>query len=216
MSDGFAALILLAIILNIPMCLRALRAMSPLAIDPTVTRFTGRHHGWHVATVTGRVDSSQTRNVTYGSYQLQHLAASDTVIGTTSFHTDSYDQFVLIDGTGRPHPVSALNFYAVVRRGDVVTVAWARRGGKNILFTVLNHTTNTAHYNDVWLNTIGSPRHVLLVFWIFVSVFTVIGVIPTVTYVVAMKGQLRRFKSSGVRPLVGMANYAAGNLPRAT
>ena len=56
---------LLVLLLNIPMCIRAISALvNPLQVDPSGARFAGRYRRWQVNTITGRVAGANTYTTT--------------------------------------------------------------------------------------------------------------------------------------------------------
>ena len=53
---------LLVLLLNIPMCIRAISALvNPLQVDPGGAQFAGRYRRWQVNTITGQVAAAPTR-----------------------------------------------------------------------------------------------------------------------------------------------------------
>jgi hypothetical protein len=115
--------------------------------------------------------------------------------------TDIYNNFRIQDLNGAQHDVSVRNFSAQVHEQDIVTAGFAAKGRKSFTFAVLDYTTNSQFFNDGDLNKIASPRHGFMVFWLFVSCLTIVGIPLTFAYAVLMRRQPRQFRRKGVRPL---------------
>ena len=212
MSGGAETGIFLLTLLNIPMFLRVLRVASPLAIDPKHWRFKGRHRGWNITSVTGKVLASTTVTRTYGGSSVQDSYASGQVGGGGWVATDIYNNFRLRDLNGAQHDVSVRNFSAQVQEEDVVTAGFAAKGRKSFTFAILDYTTNRQFFNDADLNKIASPRHGFMVFWLFVSCLTIVGAPLAFAYAILMRRQPRRFRAKGILPLWEATRPAAMSL----
>jgi hypothetical protein len=208
------AISVLVLLLNIPLCIRAISAlMNPLEVDPSGAQFAGRYRNWQVRTVTGRVAGAKTYTTT-----------STRTTYTDSQYHDGYDRHVnvsssvhntllLVDAAGQQHSLTVTNFGVEVWDGQIVSVAWAVKGSKNILFAVLNHSTR-CEFTKRWgcIDRVAIPRVGLATFWGIVSAITLIGIIPIVAWGVAVRLQLRHFVNKGLRPLWASTGAAAATL----
>jgi hypothetical protein len=193
---GLSVLVLLV---NIPVCIRAISALvNPLQVDPSGTRFAGRYRRWQVSTLTGRVVGANTYNTmsahtTYDGYGDRRVNVS------TSVHS----ALLLVDAAGQQHSLTLTNFGAEVWDGQIVTVCWAVRGSKNILFAVLNHSTRRQFLGRRWgcIDRIAVPRVGFATFWAIISAITLIGLIPVMAWAVTLRLQMRRFVNTGITPL---------------
>jgi hypothetical protein len=197
---GLTALILL---LNIPMCIRAISAaVNPLVVDPGGARFSGRYRSWQITTITGRVAGAKTHTttttrVTYGASDnnpdySRHVSTS----------TNVHDSLLLVDPAGQQHSLTVSNFGIEVWEGQIVSVCWAVKGRKNIIFAVLNHSTRR-QFTRRWgsIDKIAVPRVGLATFWAIVSAITLIGIIPDLAWAVTLRRQMKGFINKGITPL---------------
>ena len=201
MSGGVETGIILLILLNIPMFLRVLRVASPLSIDPKRWRFRGRHSGWTITSITGKVLASSTVPGPMGDRRFRgpmRPGTSGAAGGWLPTSTTTSDFAIL---NGAQHDVSVRNFSARVQEADVVTAGFAAKGRKSFTFAILDYTTNRQFFNDGDLNKIASPRHGFMVFWLFVSCLTIVGIPIAFSYAILMRRQPRRFRAKGVMPL---------------
>ena len=208
---GFTALILL---LNIPMCIRAISAaVNPLVVDPSGARFAGRYRGWQITTVTGSVAGAKTHTttttrVTYGASDnnpdySRHVSTS----------TNVHDSLLLVDPAGQQHSLTVSNFGIEVWEGQIVSVCWAVKGRKSIVFAVLNHSTRR-QFTKRWgsIDKIAVPRVGLATFWAIVSAITLIGIIPDLAWAVTLRRQMKGFINAGIMPLWTSTGAVAATL----
>jgi len=201
MTGGTETLIFLVVLFNIPMLLRVLRTFSPLAIDRGASRFTGRYSGWRVSTFTGKVAAANAYTTTTTTTTYQQSAYSHIPDQQVTTRTDVHQSILLVDAAGRQSSFKLVNFGAQIFGGQVVTVCWADRGRKQWTFATLNHSTRRQAIPGSVLNKIAMPRHGLMIFWIFVSCFTIVGIPVAGAFALLNRRQLRRFGQSGVQPL---------------
>ena len=205
---GFGVLVLL---LNIPICIRAISALvNPLAADPSGTRFAGRYRRWEIRPVTGRVAGANTHTTTttrttytesqYGSGYDRHVNTSTSVHNT----------LLLADAAGQQHSFTVTDFGVEVWENQIVSVCWAVRGNKSLIFAVLNHSTRR-HWVKRWhcLDKVAVPRVGFATFWAIVSCITLIGIIPALVWAVGLRRQLRRFINKGIGPVWTSTGAAA-------
>lgn len=201
---------LLVLLLNIPMCIRAISALvNPLQVDPGGARFAGRYRRWQVNTITGRVAGANTytttsTRTTYDGDGGRRVQVSSNV----------HNSLLLVDAAGQQHSVTLTNFGVEAWDGQIVTVCSAVRGRKNILFAALNHSTNQQFAGTRWgcIDRIAVPRVGFATFWAIVSAITLIGLIPALVWAVALRRQMRRFIKTGITPLWTSTQAAAATL----
>ncbi len=198
------------LLVNIPMCIRAISALvNPLRVDPSGARFAGRYRRWQLSTFTGRVagtntyTTTTTRTVYDGDYGRR-----------TSVSNRVHNSLLLVDAAGQQHSVTLTNFSVEVWDGQIVTVCRAVRGRKNIVFAVLNHSTNIQFAGPRWgcIDRIAVPRVGFATFWAIVSAITVIGLIPALAWAVTLRRQMRHFVKTGIKPLWASTEAVAATL----
>src|ERR1700733_12792449 len=87
------------------------KAIWPVRLNRSATRFTGLYRRWKVETITGRVSDHQSstssrtigHGTAYGSWGV--ISVSD---GRRQFRTD-YDSFFLTDAAGATHTIRTAN-----------------------------------------------------------------------------------------------------------
>jgi len=120
------------------------KALWPVRLDGSATRFTGLYRRWTVQTFTGRVSDHQSGT---SSRTIGHVTAYDSggVIsvsdGRRRFETN-YNSFNLTDARGGVHPIRTANLSPSLGAGHLVSAAVLVHGGKpGYAFVVYNHTT---------------------------------------------------------------------------
>jgi hypothetical protein len=194
--SGFFVLVLL---LNIPTCIRAISALvNPLQVDPSGARFAGRYRRWQVNTLTGRVAGANTYTTT--STRTTYDGDGGRRVNVSS---SVHNSLLLVDAAGQQHSLTLTNFGVEAWNGQIVTVCWAVRGRKKILFAVLNHSTRCQFAGTRWgcIDRIAVPRVGFATFWAIVSAITLIGLIPALAWAVTLRRQMRRFVKTGITPL---------------
>ena len=198
------------LLVNIPICIRAISALvNPLQVDPSGARFAGRYRRWQVDTLTGRVAGANTyttttTRTTYDGDYGRRVSTSSNV----------HNSLLLVDAAGQQHSMTLTNFSVQVWDGQIVTVCRAVKGRKNIIFAVLNHSTNRQFEGTRWgcIDRIAVPRVGLATFWAIVSAITVIGLIPVLAWAVTLRRQMRRFVKTGIKPLWTSTEAVAATL----
>jgi hypothetical protein len=200
----------LVLLVNIPTCIRAISALvNPLQVDPSGTRFAGRYRRWEVRTLTGRVAGTKTYSTTSTRTTYDGDYGRRVSVSSSLHHS-----LLLVDAAGQQHSLTLTNFGVEVWDGQVVTVCWAVRGSKQILFAVLNHSTGRQSAGPRWgcIDRIAVPRVGLATFWAIVSAITLIGLIPALAWAVTLRLQMRRFVNTGIKPLWASTGAAAAAL----
>jgi hypothetical protein len=213
--EGF---VVLALLLNIPMSIRAISAVvNPLRVAPGGAQFAGRYRRWQIRTLTGRIAGTNTYTTTttsttytesqYHSGWDQHVSVSSSVHNT----------LLLVDAAGQQHSLTVTDFGVEAWSGQIVSVAWAVRGRKSVLFAVLNHSTRR-QFTKRWhcIDRVAVPRIGLATFWAIVSALTVIGIIPVLAWAVTLRLQLSGFVKKGIGPLWTSTGAAAEALTPVT
>lgn len=208
---AFSVLVLL---LNIPLCIRAISALvNPLEVDPSGAQFAGRYRRWQISALTGRVAGANTYTTTSTRTTYTDSQYHDGYDRHVNVSTSVHNKILLVDAAGQQHSLTVTNFGVEVWDGQIVSVCWAVRGRKNILFAVLNHSTH-CEFTKRWgcIDRVAIPRVGLATFWGIVSAITVIGIIPIVAWGVTLRLQLRRFVAKGLRPLWTSTGAVAATL----
>jgi hypothetical protein len=204
------ALSVLWLLVNIPMCIRAISALvNPLQVDPSGARFLGRYRRWQVSMLTGRVAGTNTYNTTS-----THTTYDGEGGRRVNVYKNVHNALLLVDAAGQQHSLTLTNFGVEVWDGQIVTVCWAVRGKKNILFAVLNHSTRRQFVGSRWgcIDKIAVPRIGFATFWAIISAITLIGLIPVMAWAVTLRLQIRRFVNTGITPLWTSAGAVAATL----
>lgn len=124
------------------------KAVWPVRLNRSATRFTGLYRRWKVETITGRVSDHQSATA---SRTMGHITAYDSGGGVISvsdgrrrFETN-YDSFYLTDAAGTTHTIRTANVSPSVGQGHLVSAAVLAHGDKSgYAFVVYNHSTG--HY----------------------------------------------------------------------
>ena len=226
-------LIVLAILCCIPIYVRTIiSVLNRLTVDASGTAFAGRYRRWQVGMLTGRVAGTSTysttqTNVSRGTIQTDYGAKSvvTDVRTSTSVHT----VLLLVDGAGQQHSITLTNFGLEVFNDQIVSICRAVRGSKQVVFAVLNHSTNRQFIRKRNFYKILHRHGVLLgcwiVFWTLLAmvaalalsfvgyvVFCLILIISAAMSWAATNRQVRGFTSSGIKPLWKSGAEAAAAL----
>lgn len=124
------------------------KAVWPVRLNGSATRFTGLYRRWKVQTITGRVSEHQSATASRTMGHVTAIDAGSGIItvsdGRRRFHTN-YDSFYLTDAAGTTHTIRTANVSPLVGQGHLVSAAVLAHGGKSgYAFVVYNHTTG--HY----------------------------------------------------------------------
>jgi hypothetical protein len=201
--EGGIMLETIALLLNIPICIRLVCALVfRLEVDPSGTRFAGHYRNWEVRTLTGRVvgANAYTTTSTRTTYtESQYHGGYDKRVSVSS---SLHNTLLLVDATGQQHSLTVTDFGLEVWADQIVTVCWAVKGRKSILFAVLNHSTRR-EFTQTWhcIDRVAIPRVWLATTEMIVSVITLIGIIPAFAWAGAVNLQLRHYKKKGTAPL---------------
>jgi hypothetical protein len=206
---------LLVLLLSVPICIRAISALvNPLEVDPSGERFAGRYRRWQVRTLTGRVVGANTYTTTSTRTTYTESQYHDGYDKRVSVSSNVHNTLLLVDEAGQQHSTTVSNFRIEVWPDQIVSVCWAVRGSKSILFAVLNHSTRRPFLGPRWgcIDRLAVPRVGLATFWAIVAAITLIGLIPVLAWAVTLRLQMRRFISKGIGPLWTSTATAAATL----
>lgn len=206
------------IICNIPILLRLRGVMGRLAFNDDASALVGRFGRYPSERITGVVQFAQQQYTTTTVRETAHHA-DGTYAGTSTYSvTNKYNSFRLRDSAGRLHDINLVNFGIYANDGDLVTVARVTKRGRLVYLVAINHTVDgqPAYINDHELFRIQGPRQGLLVCWIILSCFSVLGVVispiallgpaPSGAYVYYQRRQRQQFIRNGIDPLRAVAN----------
>jgi hypothetical protein len=136
--------IVVVVVLFVPILWQIPKAVWPVRLNRSGTRFTGLYRRWRVKTVIGRVSDHQSGS---SSRTMGHITAYDYggVIsvhdGRRRFQTQ-YDSFNLTDASGATYPVRTANLSPALGAGHLVSAAVLEHWGKpGYAFLVYDHTT---------------------------------------------------------------------------
>jgi hypothetical protein len=191
-----AAYLLVNLLLIIPVVASIMRALDPLEVDRTGTRFSGAHAGWEIYTFTGWVTTAQSHMDAYG--------------GDATFSRVT-DMLRLTDGTIE-YTVSVDDFDVWLHPGQVATVCQAVSGHRAEYIAVINDSTGEQFYNERALWRVAAPGFDRLLIALFAGLFFWLLLVAVVAWAVVVRSQVRRFQYIGVGPLLRRANSEASTL----
>jgi hypothetical protein len=204
----------IALLLNIPISIRAISAVvNPLKVEPGGAQFAGRYRRWQIRTVTGRVAGANTYTTTTTRTTYTESQYHDGWDRHVSVSSSLHNTLLLVDAAGQQHSYTMTDFGVEAWNNQIVSVCWAVKGRKSVLFAVLNHSTRR-QFTKRWhcIDRVAIPRTGLATFWAIVSAFTLIGIIPVVAWAVTLRLQLRRFINNGIDPLWASTNADASTV----
>jgi len=197
----------------------SLRRFRVDSSDPT--RFDGAGRLYRIHSATGRVHGvSKTTTTTPEKIELSAQYFGSTlggVSGKVRSRKTVLDQFFVTDASGNDTSIQLTNFNVAVADGHTVTAAWGIRKGKKSgkYFMVANHSTGQRFFNDDALFRIAAGHVVLGNVQTFLSIFFVAAWPFFAIYAVTYRLQLRRFRRSGVQPLIDAHTPGSVKVPPA-
>ncbi len=201
-------------LLAVPACFRIYRGLRPFRVDASDTsHFAAVGRTYTILAVTGRAHDVTKRTTTTIKGEL--TVYEGTGHGSVRSKTTIHDQFFVTDAQGTDHAFQLSDFDAAIAPGQVVSVVWAIRRWKKTgkYFMVANHTTGQRFFNDNALYRISISHRILANVQIVVSLIFVPAVVLLLVWGMTLRIQMRRFKTTGVTPLVNALEPASVQLP---
>jgi hypothetical protein len=211
--------VLLLIVAFGPILWQIPKALWPLRLNRSATRFTGLYRRYAVDTITGHASahasstSSRTIGGTSGGHVSGWLSDSGTFYGSVSApnagHTFStlHDMFYVTEADGTTHAIRTANVSPSVGEGHLVSAAvlvhGARRGNA---FVVYNHTIG-----EWWIERYRRGRDVppkgthLKMVWHLGAIHQLIAVLCAglgILLGILAQSQLAAFRKIGVKRLI--------------
>jgi hypothetical protein len=193
-----AAYLLVNLLLVVPVLASIVRAAAPLGVEANGTRFSGPNSGWEIYTFTGYVTTARSRARGYG-------------YGEGALFTRVTDLLRLTDGKVE-YTVSVDDFDVWLRPGQVATVVQVVKGYRAEYVAVINDSTGEQFYNDRALWRIAAPGLDRLLIAVLAGLFFWLVLVAVVAWVLVLRSQVRRFRYTGVGPLLRRANAEAAVL----
>ena len=218
-----ALIFFIGFLFSVPIYVRAIVALRPLAVDAGGARFASPYQNWELRTVTGRIAGANiyTTTTTTTTY---NPPSSTSSYGHYTHRTSTarHDTLLLVDGAGQQHSLTLTNFHLEVFNDQIVTVCWAVKGRKQAVAAVLNHSTRLQFTGRTDLDRILVQRRGLFTLWTIGSILLMVigsivfgfllALLPVLFFAWANRRQRRRFASSGMTQLWASTSGAAAAL----
>jgi len=195
------------------------KALWPVRLNRSATRFTGLYRRYAVDTITGHASgqksstSSRTAGGTSGGTVTGTISGNGFVVGNITAPTEGqtfstlHDTFYLTEADGTTHAIRTANVSPTVGEGHLVSAAvlvhGARRGNA---FVVYNHTIG-----EWWIERYRRGRDVppkgthLKMVWHLGSAHQLISILCVglgIPLAILSQSQLAAFRKFGVKPLI--------------
>jgi hypothetical protein len=200
---------------------RAFRTIRTTSDDPP--RIEGTRKNQKIHSFTGRVQGRETRSDTSVSGSIRTVMGNpavgvgNQVVGTISSKTTVTDSLRLVDPRNqREGNFTVQNYDLQLWEGQLVSVAWAipENLTSGPVFLVVNHTASNEIFTsraDLW--EVAYPRYRRLMNWgIFTWLPFPLNWALVILWAILMNVQTKRFRQSGILPLVEALNRKAKEL----
>jgi hypothetical protein len=205
------------VVCAIPMLIKALQVRRPLqttADNPP--RLAGHFADRTVYTFTGVVKGSSTRSNTTVTGTVS--GTSGSLVGGVTSRTTVTNSFRLVNPeTGEEQNFQVTEMRAQIWDGQMVSVAWAIRQGKSSgpYLVVFNHSTKQSFFSDTQLRLVYMKKPLgvgPVLYGFFFLIWNVVGIVLLLTWSFTLSRRVKRFKRSGVTPLLGTLNATSQRL----